>query len=140
MEDKEYIIRSNKDMVVAFNCISDLPEDGTWSVNITKIVKGRTGQQNNAIHKYYRLMASALEESGHTSRTFFSRLKEGFEVSITHDNISDVAERVSQDMFSKRVRQLSTVEIQNLYETINNAFGQTYGISLPFPSDTPPPY
>ena len=140
MKNTEHIISDNRDKVIAFNLIADLPEDGSHEVIIQKIVKHRTCQQNRAIFKYFRLIASALQESGYTLRTFTGTLKEGFEVAVTMEAVRAVAEQVSEDMFSKPIKDLSTVEIQELYETINAGFGQSMGVSLPFPSDELPPY
>lgn len=134
------IIYDNKNKVQAFNLISDLPEDGSHEVLIEKIVKHRTAKQNASIFKYYRLMASALQEAGFSLRSFTAHLKAGFEITVTMEAVRAVAENVSQDMFKKSVKDLSTVEIQSLYETINAGFGQSMGVSLPFPSSEPPPY
>ena len=140
MENTEYIIQSDRDKILAFNSITDCSEDGTWEVSIHKIVKSRTTRQNAALFKYYRLMATALQEAGFSLRSFTAALREGFEITVTMEAVRAVAENVSQDMFKKPVKDLSTTEIQKLYETVNLGFGQSMGVSLPWPSSEAPPF
>ncbi len=54
------------------------------------------------------------------------------------ENVRDVAEKVSLDMFSKDVKDLSTVEIQELHKTVDRGFSISMGVGAPFPSDQPP--
>ena len=134
------IITSDRDKVLAFNEITDLPEDGSYEVIIQKIVKHRTGAQNRSLHQYLRLMAIAMQEAGITQRALFSSLKEGFDVDPTMESLKTIVNKVSDNMFGRSTSKLSTVEIQKLYEAVNAGFGQTVGVSLPWPSNEPPPF
>ena len=53
--------------------------------------------------------------------------------------LKDIAQNVSLDMFNeKHTSKLTTVQFSKLYEVLNDAFGKSVGVSLPFPSHDPP--
>ncbi len=105
---------------------------------VPKKKQKRTLSQNASIFKYYRIIAKKLNDAGFTTRTFFSHLKDGFEIDVTMENIRSVAEKVSMDMFEKPVKKLDTKEIQNLHKVIDKGCSLSMGVSHRFPSDTPP--
>ena len=135
-----FLITDDLAAVHAYNAIADLPQDGSYEVVLQKVDKGRTTQQNKAIFKYFRLMAAALADAGYTARTFFGKMRDGFEVPPTYEDVRKVAENVSVSMFQKPIKHLTTVEIQQLYEAVNSGFSTTHGVGLPFPSKNPPPF
>lgn len=134
-DTESFHITDDRQKILAFNYISDLSEDGRYIVTITKTNKGRTIKQNSALHVWLRLMAAAMSEAGITSRKLFPALREGFEIPPSMEGLKRIVNKVSVDRFGRTTSKLSTTEIQELYEVCNAAFGQSVGVSLPFPEE-----
>ena len=113
-------------------------ESGKHIITINKKVKKRTPTQNASFFKYYRIIAEKLNDAGFTARTFFYKLKAGFEVGIVMEDVRKVAEKVSMSMFNKEVKNLSTTEIQDVYLTVDKGFSISMGVTAAWPTDEPP--
>ncbi len=137
---KEFEIKQKDETYDLLVHVADLIESGGCRVKVTSISKKRSSLQNKSIFKYYRVIAEKLNDAGLTSRSFFEKLREGFEIAVSMENVRDVAEKVSQDMFSREVKDLSTVEIQELHKTVDRGFSVSMGVGAPFPSDQAPVY
>jgi len=123
------------------NIITNLPEDGSFEVTIKKIKRRRSKLQNRSIHKYFRLMAAALNDSGTTQRELVGKFKKGFELPVTEHMIKDIYRTVAEAMYQvKSTADLSTVDAQEVYKVVDQRFAEITGVSIPWPSDDPPPY
>ena len=133
MSDIVIHIASEQAKAKAINLIASLEENGRYVVEIRKTKKTRTGQQNRALHLWLRMMADAMNNAGINTRGLFSALREGFELPIGLEDVKKIVNQVSKDRFGRTTSKLTTTEIQELYEICNAAFGQSVGISLPWP-------
>lgn len=97
------------------------------------IKKSRTSQQNKALHKYFALLAEALNESGLDMR---KTLKQDVEIPWTMENIKNYLWRpIQKELLKKKsTRDLDTGEITKVYDVLNRMTGEKFGISLLFPS------
>lgn len=95
--------------------------------------KTRTNTQNNALHLYFALLAEALDEAGYDLR---SVIKEGIPIRITPFAVKEYIWRPTQKaMLGKESTTKLTrgQEIDLVYDVINRAVGERFGIHVPFP-------
>lgn len=97
----------------------------------------RTLKQNKSLHKYFELLAEALNDSGQDMK---ATLKPEVDISWTKESIKEYMWRPIQEaMFSKEsTTKLDTVEISAVYEVLNRHTGEKLGITVPWPEDAPP--
>jgi len=97
----------------------------------------RTIQQNKALHKYFSMLSEQLSDAGYDMR---STLKHDVEIPWSQDNVKAcMAKPIMMAMFEKEhTSELSTKEINELYEVLNRHTASKLGISVPFPSNEPP--
>lgn len=138
MEDeKTYIVSDREGMDGPFREIRKIVDSGK-SVIITvetNIEKARSTLQNRSLHKYCRTIACLMNESGTTQRTLIGKFKEGFELPVTMHMIKDIFREVGKAMHKKEsTRKLTTSEIQEVYEVVDNRFNEITGVSSPWPS------
>jgi len=132
--------------MISVNCVNDmdivtarmrkiLDAGGTCNVDISTAKKQRTITQNASLHLWLTQMATAMSDAGFTHRKLWGSMKESFDLPVTMEMLKGISQKVAMDMFGKsHTAKLTTVEMQNLYETLNLAFGQSVGVSLPWPS------
>ena len=93
----------------------------------------RTIQQNKAMHKYFRLLAESLNDSGLTiQRT----LTKPLDIPWTEGAIKELIWKpVESAMYQKeKTSELEKPEVSEIYETINRHLSQTFGVHVPFPT------
>lgn len=107
--------------------------DGKYEIEIQKIGKNRTSQQNRALHKYFELLAEALNDAGYDMR---KTLREDIEIPWTAETIKENLWRPCQKAYLRKesTTQLQTDEIDKIYDIINREIGQRTGVSVMFPS------
>ena len=91
----------------------------------------RTDQQRKALEVYCRMVADEMNASGYDFKQVIS-----LPVSMTQDLVKEyIFKVIMRAMFSDKesTTQLSTTEIQAVYETMNNALAEKFGISIPWP-------
>ena len=93
----------------------------------------RTSQQNKALHKYFELVAEVLNNAGLDMR---KALKPGIEIPWTKDAIKDYLWRpVQMEYLRKRsTTELTTKDIDKIYDILNRFLGEKFGLYEPFPS------
>ena len=93
----------------------------------------RTAQQNKALHKYFALLADALNAAGLDMR---ATLKPEIDIPWTEYAVKDHLWRPIQDaMLGKEsTTKLETPEVSEVYEVLSRHLGQRFGIHVPFPS------
>lgn len=93
----------------------------------------RTNRQNAALHVLFRLMADKLNENGlDMKRT----LKPEVDIPWGPVAVKEFLWRPIQEIqLGKRsTTELTTKEIDVVFETINRHIGEKFGIHIPFPS------
>lgn len=93
----------------------------------------RTLKQNKAIHVLFELMAEELNTAGlDMKRT----LKPEVDIPWTGVTVKEYLWRpVQQAQFNKKsTTELSTSEVDKVFETINRHIGEKFGLYIPFPS------
>lgn len=98
-----------------------------------KEAKQRTLRQNKALHKYFTYLAAGLNASGFDMK---KTLKESVEIPWTPETVKDWLWRpIQQAQLGKEsTAELTTKDIDEVYDTLNRHLGQITGLYVPFPS------
>jgi hypothetical protein len=93
----------------------------------------RTMRQNKALHVLFRLLAEQLNEAGLDQRKV---LKPGVDIPWTDKSIKEqIWKPVQKAQLNKgSTTQLTTTEIDKVFDTINKHMGEKFGLHVPFPS------
>jgi hypothetical protein len=106
---------------------------GEYVVTIKRLRKVRTTPQNNALHKFYELLANKFNEKNITVQLFLTKV---IELDWTPELVKEIAWRPLQRLL---LQKKSTTELDNIndintvYEHLNKHLGQEFGIYEPFP-------
>lgn len=102
-----------------------MKEDKTYPI--------RTAQQNKALHVLFNLLAQNLNENSLDMR---KTLKPGVEIPWTGRAVKEYLWRPIQEaqLDKKSTTQLTTVEIDQVFDTINKHLGEKFGLHVPFPT------
>lgn len=106
-------------------------QDGACYVVEIKNLDTRTLQQNKALHKYFSLVAEALNDRQLTVKTIIKADIEWNPLSVKEMLWKPIQEAV---LHKKSTTELKRKEIDDVYDTINLALGQKFGIHVPFPT------
>ena len=107
-------------------------------VNVGKIVtkeeQQRTLLQNNSLHKYFELLAQALNDAGYDMR---KTLKPGIDIPWDRDRIKEFLWRPIQVAMTGKASttELNTVEPSEIYAVLDRHLGEKFGIHIEFPHD-----
>lgn len=98
-----------------------------------KIYPKRTDRQNRALHVLFRLLADELNSAGLDMR---KTLKPDVEIPWSPQSTKEYLWRpIQQAQLSKKsTTELTTKEIDEVFDTINRHLGEKFGIHIPFPS------
>lgn len=94
-------------------------------------IKRRTLQQNKCLHSYFQQLADELNAAGYDLRTTIK-----VPVAFTGHNVKELmAKPVMNALYPDKdsTAELSTQELQYLYEVLNNMTAEKFGISLQWP-------
>lgn len=93
----------------------------------------RTTRQNRAIHLLFDMLAKELNENGLDMRR---TLKPSIDIPWTGESVKEYLWRpVQQAQVNKKsTTELTTREIDEVFDTINRHLGTKFGIYVPFPS------
>lgn len=94
----------------------------------------RTIQQNKALHKYFDLLAQALNEAGYDMR---KTLKQDIEIPWNTETIKNYLWRPIQEaqLRKESTTELTTKDIDKVYDTLNRHLGTKFGIHISFPCE-----
>ncbi|NCB79660.1 MAG: hypothetical protein EOM41_06805 [Bacilli bacterium] len=106
-------------------------QDGACYVVEIKNLDMRTLQQNKALHKYFSLVAEALNDRQLTVKTIIKADIEWNPLSVKEMLWKPIQEAV---LHKKSTTELKRKEIDDVYDTINRALGEKFGIYVPFPT------
>lgn len=95
----------------------------------------RTDKQNRSLHKYCNDQAKKLTDAGYTQRKLWEELKPGFELPVTMEMVKDIFRSMGWIMFKKKsTKDLTTVEMQEVYRSVDQGFGETTSVTTEWPS------
>lgn len=96
--------------------------------------KQRTLQQNKALHKFFTMLADDLNQSGYDMKKV---LKPGVDIPWNADTVKNYLWRPIQEaqLQKESTTELSTREIDVVYNTLNRHLGDKLGVHVPFPSE-----
>ena len=92
----------------------------------------RTTQQNKSLHKYCAMVADEMNAAGYSAQEVFT-----LPIRLTPELVKEcLFKRIMSAMYPDKesTTELSTTEIQNVFETMNAATGEKFGISMDWPS------
>lgn len=95
--------------------------------------KIRTDKQNKALHLYFTHLAEALNENGLDMR---KTLKPSIEIPWTPKTVKDYLWRpiMKAQVMKESTTELTTKEIDLVFDTLNRHLSEKFGLSVPFPS------
>ena len=98
-----------------------------------KVYPQRTKQQNKALHVLFNLLAETLNENGLDMR---KTLKPGVEIPWGGKAVKEYLWRPIQEaqLAKHSTTELTTVEIDEVFDTLNRHLGEKFGLHVPFPS------
>lgn len=94
--------------------------------------KQRTTKQNGCLHEYLSDLSNALNEAGYDVKTTITA-----PVSFTPETVKKhMFHKIMKALYPDKTstRQLSTVEVGEVYENLNRLTAERFGISLVWPS------
>lgn len=97
----------------------------------------RTAQQNRALHLWFKLVAQTLNSSGLTMRTTLKpEVWENLEMPWNTELVKDFIWRPVQKAMLKKASttQLTTADIDKVWDVLNKNLGEKLGVYQPFPS------
>jgi hypothetical protein len=99
-----------------------------------KETKLRTNKQSRSIHKMFSELAREALERGIERKTVINSL-EGYSCPLDEAFIKEVWRAIMFTQTGKKsTTEITTSEIDKVYETFNRFWGENFGISCPFPS------
>ena len=94
----------------------------------------RTIQQNKCIHKMFSEVARELLNAGIERKTIVEDL-DSFSVPIDDAFVKEIWRAIMFTQTGKQsTTEMTTSEIDKVYDTFNLFLGENYGIHIPFPS------
>ena len=92
----------------------------------------RTRQQNKALHKYFALLAEEMNNAGLDMKKVIT-----VDVPWTPATVKQWLWKPVQmaQLEKESTTELTTAEVNKVYETINRLMGDKFGLHVPFPSD-----
>jgi hypothetical protein len=98
-----------------------------------KEVKQRTPRQNKALHLYFTHLAAALTASGLDMRR---TLKPEIDIPWSTETVKEYLFRpiMQAQLGKKSTTELSTKEIDDVFDTLNKHLGEKFGLHVEFPS------
>lgn len=91
----------------------------------------RTLQQNKALHKYFELLADSLNEAGLDMKKVIT-----VDVPWSPDTVKQWLWKPVQkaQLLKESTTELTTAEVDKVYETVNRLMAEKFEIHVPFPS------
>ncbi|MDB5422567.1 MAG: hypothetical protein JWR59_2514 [Brevundimonas sp.] len=95
--------------------------------------KQRTGQQNKALHVLFELLANTLNEAGYDMKR---TLKAEVDIPWNGNTVKEYLWRPVQkaQLLKESTKDLTTKEIDLVFNTLNRHLGETLGVHTAFPS------
>lgn len=102
--------------------------------------KQRTNQQNRAQHKWYALVADALNNQGHTVSDVMRALEQDLEVPWSPHLVKEllIKDLIRQIYGKTSTAELTTEECSQIHEAVGIALAKSLEIDVAFPTSEPP--
>ena len=122
LDGKAFTVDKNYDLIPAI--------DGVYEIK-SKKKDTRTALQNNALHKYFSMVAESLNLSG---QYILKVIK--IDLPWTKESVKELLwKSVQEQMLGKRsTTKLTKDEVTKVYDVLNRALGERCGVSVEFPS------
>lgn len=97
-------------------------------------INQRTLQQNRSLHLYFTLLAEELNQAGYDMKR---TLKPSVDIPWTPENVKEYLWRPLQQAYLNKesTTELTSDQIDKVYEVLNRHLGETTGVSVSFPSE-----
>lgn len=94
----------------------------------------RTGLQNKSLHKYFELLAIALNNAGWDMK---KALKPSVDIPWTKDMVKEHIWKVVQEAMTEKdsTTEINTVDVTEIYEVINRHTADKFGVSVEWPCE-----
>jgi len=94
----------------------------------------RTIQQNKSLHLYFEMLADAFNSAGYDMRKV---LKPSIAIPWNKESVKEMLWKPIQNIQLGKMSttQLTTKEIDVIYDTLNRHIGERFGIFVEFPSE-----
>lgn len=96
----------------------------------------RTLTQNASLHKYFELLAKALNEAGFSVQQVVDVPLDSTKETVKQGMFKPVMTAMYPDKTS--TGDLNTKEIKIVYDNLDRFTSEQFGISIPWPSNEPP--
>lgn len=102
------------------------------NVENIKEAKLRTELQNRSLHKYYSLLAEALNDGGFEMQKV---IRQSVEIPWTGTTVKEILWRPLQKAYKLEhsTTRLKTTDIDKIYDLLNKTIGERTGIYVPWP-------
>ena len=118
-------------------CERVMKPGGFYIVEIadTTDAKSLSWQQMKSIHLWLGQVARKMSESGIDMKTIFDSMRNGFQVEPTKELLKESLWRPMQQavLDVSSTRELSSSDVNAIYERLNSFFNREFGIRIPFP-------
>lgn len=96
----------------------------------------RTVLQNRALHRWLTLTANSLNDAGYDQKLLLDSVS--FEIPNTPESLKDIFRSIAVVLYPGLVStaELSSSQIQRVYEVMDKEIGYFTSISIPWPQDT----
>lgn len=99
------------------------------------MTKQRTGQQNNAMHKYFELLSEALNDAGYNvMQTMKHDAEIPWNARLVKELIWRPVQIAAHDIES--TAKLNKLQVSDVYETVNRHLADKVGVSVAFPCES----
>ena len=124
-------------LVPMSDTLDDVP-DGAIAAKLTWTRRAiRTAKQNSSLHKYLTLLSGALNDAGWDMKEVMGRISKSatipWSASAIKERLWRPVQVASFDVESST--KLDTIEIQVVYDSLNNITASQLGVSIPWPSE-----
>jgi len=101
--------------------------------NCKKEINVRTNLQNRSLHKYFELLAKALDDAGYDVKT---TIREDLDIPWSDVMVKELIWRKVQQVYKKvnSTTKLKREDVSNIYEIVNRELANRTGVSVPFPN------
>lgn len=107
--------------------------EGPVRIEISKEKSQRTYKQNNALHKFFSLVAQELNNAGYTVQAV---LKKSIDIEWDGDKVKKLLWGPIQELLLKiksTTDLKKTGDIDKVYDTLNRHLGENFFVHIPFP-------
>ena len=116
----------------AIRFLTELPANGAYSIDIKKLPKKRTTQQNKALYTWAKLTSEELNATGQNIQKV---LKHAIDVDWTKELVLELLWRRIQVVITgkKSTTEPTSEEYILIYDNLNRHLGDKCGVHIPWP-------